>query len=1244
MRMRRGVGVALVLAGSAVSAGTPEADWPMWRYDAKRSAASPHALPRELEVQWILQWPPLRVAWPDEPRMTFDAGYLPIVSGKTLFIGSSHNDSLTAVDTDTGRERWRFYAQGPIRLAPVAWRGKVYFACDDGYLYCLDALTGEVRWKIRGGPTERRLLGNERLISAWPARGGPVVADGVVYFAAGIWPFMGIFIYALDAESGKEIWVNDAVGSIYINQPHNSPAFAGPAPQGHMALAGDRLLVSGGRSVPACLDRRTGTLAYYQLAKYGKQGAHLVGIEGEYFANDEWFYSLTTGDGLGTLSGEPVLSEGVAYTASGGLLRAFDLAHPKRLKADDKAQRKQGPVMALSTVWERPSDKEAKVFIKAGPRLYGGNPDAVWAVDVPPSGGQPKVSWQARISGTPHDMLAADGKLFVVTRQGRIYCFGAKAAGAPPAVGTLAPAATPRDSPPTKAPTTITTIPDRWEKTAESILKARDVRQGYAFVLGVGSGRLLESLARRSELCLIGLDPSATKVNALRRRFDAAGLYASRIALLVGDVRSIPLPPYLADLIVSEDLPAGLPASDHTSVERLFDSLRPYGGMACLPVPPDTREAFASSVAQAKLENARIGELNEWLTLTRTGALPGAANWTHLYADAANTCVSADRRVKTPLGLLWFGGVSNVKILPRHGHGPSELVIDGRLFIEGPDILRAIDIYTGRRLWEAELPGLGKAYDHTVHQPGASAVGSNYAATADGVYVAYGESCVRLDPASGRRVAEFKLPKEDKDATQPIWGCPRISGDLLVATASPISLSQGAQPGRPMTWDGTSSKRLVVLNRHSGKVLWTFTAENSIRHNAICAGAGKVFFVDGHPEAVVQSLRRRGQTPSGKPALQALDLQTGSKRWTRTENVFGTWLSYSEPHDVLLQAGRASRDMLPDEPSNRMIACRGSDGSVLWDKRTSYQGPCMIHGKTIITQGTALDLLTGEPKMRPSPITGEEMPWRFSRTHGCGTAIGSEHLLTFRSAAAGYCDLTGESGTGNLGGFRSGCTSNLVAAGGLLNAPDYTKSCICSYQNQCSLALVHMPEIETWSFNDIALGDQPVRRMGINLGAPGDRMAGDGVLWLEYPRVGGPSPLVTIAHEPGQPKWFCRHSSRIQGNEYTWVAASGAIGLTSLRIQLAEEKTAPRRYRVRLVFCEPEAVDPGRRLFDVAVQGRTVLTDLDVAREARGPMRPLIKTIQDVNVTDALVIALTPKPNAPLRETVLSGVETVQVE
>src|SRR5262249_35102963 len=163
---------------------------------------------------------------------------------------------------------WRFHADGPVRFAPALWEGKVYFASDDGHLYCLDAERGQLLWRFRGGPSERKVLGNERLINTWPARGAPVVHDGKVYFAAGIWPFMGIFLHALDARTGQVVWTNDGDGSIYIKQPHNADSFAGVAPQGHLVVGGDRLLIPGGRSVPACYDLKTGKLLRYQLAEH----------------------------------------------------------------------------------------------------------------------------------------------------------------------------------------------------------------------------------------------------------------------------------------------------------------------------------------------------------------------------------------------------------------------------------------------------------------------------------------------------------------------------------------------------------------------------------------------------------------------------------------------------------------------------------------------------------------------------------------------------------------------------------------------------------------------------------------------------------------------------------------------------------------------------------------------------------------------------------------------------------------
>src|SRR5690606_15481018 len=103
-----------------------------------------------------------------------------------------------------------------------------------------------------------------------------------------------------------------------------------------------------------------------------------------------------------------------------------------------------------------------------------------------------------------------------------------------------------------------------------------------------------------------------------------------------------------------------------------------------------------------------------------------------------------------------------------------------------------------------------------------------------------------------------------------------------------------------------------------------------------------------------------------------------------------------------------------------------------------------------------------------------------------------------------------------------------IAADGVLNAPDYTRTCRCSFQNQTSLALVHMPGLEIWTHNDFEYTGERVRRLGVNIGAPGDRRDSTGTLWMEYPAVGGQSPEVEVAFL-GEPKFYRNHASRFEG-------------------------------------------------------------------------------------------------------------------
>jgi len=1234
-------------------------DWPMTRYDAQRGANTPEEIADKPQLLWSRQLPALRPAWPDQPKLKFDIGYDPIVVGSTLLLGSSFDDSVTAWSTETGEELWRFYAMGPVRFAPLAWEGKVYFVSDDGYLYCLKLDDGSLQWKFRGGPEDRLILGNERLISMWPARGAPVIAEGKIYFTAGIWPFMGIFIHALDATTGKQLWTNSGDGSRYMKQPHFSDAFAGVAPQGPLAVSGDKLLIPGGRSVPACYDRHTGELLYYQLAENGKKGGGaIVAANDKLLFNGGAIFDLATEKYLGPCGEHVVFDQGRLYDFFDRELRISDLKSAE-IKTTETVDRKGAKIK--STKWSMPTlaDLDAQrttCLIKAGSTLFVGSDKTVSAYATASKGeASLKLKYQLPIEGSPHAIVAANKRLYVTTLDGKLYCYGPAAKPAS-VVHHAAKKLTPRQ------------LDQQAAAEVAELLQATGVRDGYALVFGGENLARMLALLEQTSLRIMVFERNAETAARLRQAMSESAIGGDRLSVLSASPLELELPPYLASLILVDSAP-----SDETQLlallKKTYALLRPYGGSAVWNTPAKPLAEITEKLSATELPGAEWKRHGEGMMLTRVGALPGSANWTHEHADAANSRVSADQLVKAPLGLLWFGGTSNEGILPRHGHGPQPQVIDGRLFIEGVNMLRAIDIYTGRLLWEKPIPGVGKLYDNTAHQPGANAIGTNYIATPDGIYVVHEQRCMKLDPATGKELAEFRLPATTKNAPAPRWGYVNISGDYLIGGADPLydptlikakpSIAASDDDPDPVSSAVTAvkdlvdskaksttkeendnysaSKSIVVMNRQTGKVLWSISAQSGFRHNSICIGGGRLYCIDRMSGAQLSRFKRRGETPTTTARLLVLDLATGKELWSSTREIFGTWLSYSVEYDVLVEAGRTARDTLSDE-ARGMRAYAAKTGQELWYHK-SYLGPAMLHHRTVLMTGNACDLLTGKPKLRAHPFNDEPLEWVWTRNYGCNTPMASEHLLTFRSGAAGFFDLLNDGGTGNFGGFRSSCTNNLVVAGGILTAPDYTRSCTCSYQNQTSVALVHMPDAEIWTSFGAQTPKLPIKKLGINLGAPGDRKADDGTLWIEYPSVGGLSPAVAIETVPAKPQWFRGHSAEIDGEGLNWVAASGAMGLQQLNVKLLTKGSKAQRYTVRLHFAEPEEVASGERVFEIKLQGKSVLPAFDVREAAGSRKHPIVKEFRDVVVTEELQIKLTPDPKCKFPQAILSGVE-----
>jgi len=978
----------------------PAADWPMYRGDAQRSGFTAEQLPADLSLAWTWQpsHPPAP-AWPRDDRMLFDRAHDVVIGGGVLLLGTSAEGRVVALDAASGREKWSYFTDAPVRFAPAIWKDQAYVVSDDGHLYCLSLADGSLIQKWRGGPTDEMILGNGRMVSRWPARGGPVIHDGILYYGAGIWQAEGIFLVAIDCETGREIWRNDQAGKIYMPQPHGGAnAESGVSAQGYLAVSGESLVVPTGRAVPAVFARPDGRFRYYHLQANGHVGGTLTVAAGDAFYNGGTAFNLASGASEGKLGPGSVarLGEGIVHASKKELraLRVVEKIEPDRKGVPAK-------VRVHEAVWSLAGMDGSASVIVAGKTIFAGGGTTVSAVDADSR----KVKWQTEVDGTPHGLAVANGRLYVSTDRGTVYCYAAGAGSRPLASAQRLPPE----------------VAARYINAADEIVRHTQVKEGYCLDLDCGDGSLAIALAERTNLQIYALGPTADQVAAVRQRLVQHGLYGVRVNVHQGDAVRHRYGKYFADLVVSaRSMDAG-PLS--LSADEPPTALRPGGGIACTG-KPGAMQVFTRS------------------------ALANTGSWTHQYSDLGNTSCSADELVQGQLRTLWFRDV-DLTMPQRHGRGHAPLFFEGRMFVEGLDALRAVDAYNGRNLWEFALPEIQSAFNAD-HLAGTAVTGSNFCVAKCGVYVHDKARCYRLDPATGRKLAEFPAP-DVADGRPGQWGYIACDGERLFGTlANPDHKVRYAYVRADMSDMWGESTTFFALNAQSGELLWRYDARESIRNNAIAIGAGKVFLIDRpiakedqwDPKDPARKLRPVTEVKQPPGVLLAIDAKSGQVAWKSDGDAWGTMLAYSQPHDALLMGYQSTRFKLPSEVGGKLAVFRGSSGEPLWEKSAKYVTRPLINDRKIYAQGGSWDLLTGQ-----------EQPFVFERSYGCGQLAGSRHMLLFRSATLGYMDLTRGSGVENFGGIRPGCWINALPVGGLVLVPDASAGCQCSYQNRSWMAL-----------------------------------------------------------------------------------------------------------------------------------------------------------------------------------------------
>lgn len=1007
------------------------ADWPQYRCDARHSGYTSEALPEQPSLLWTYEADEApQTAWPRSRRMVFDRAFRVVVKNGLLCFGSSADGKVYALDAATGVVRWTFFTDGPVRFAPVFWRNNILVGSDDGYLYCLAPENGELKWKRRGGPEdspERMVLGNGRLISLWPVRGGAVVENDTVYFAAGIWPSDGILIHAVEPATGTIVWSNTDSGGLRMHQPHaEAVADSGIGAQGHLAATDSQLFVPNGRAVPAAFRIEDGKLQYFHLQGYGTHGGTEICVSGPAFINGGAAFATSTGGQLENLgAGAVAATPGGIVRVAPSALDVFDWIDRGRVGRKGKSFTSRELKKSASIPFSSPeapasspepeTDPSPSLIVAARAALVGSR-DQVEAYHLDSH----QRLWSRSVSGWAHELAVADGRLFVSTDSGRLACFGNAASGSI-RPGQKARAAIAADRDDDTDDDASNDARKNYGSIAAEILRRTGVRRGYCVDLDCGDGSLAVELAKRSELTIYAVTSDPASLESARRKANQAGLYGTRVIVHARDPGQTCYPPLFANLIVStralgkgtDDDGTDDDGTGAVSRDEVRRMLRPFGGKACLG-PAD---AFS---------------------IETRGPLEGAGGWTHQYADPGNTSCSNDAILKGELGMFWFGDVGQ-EVPQRHGRAPAPLFCEGRLYSEGLHSLVAVDAYNGTLLWRLPLQGVLRAYDAD-HWVGAAGEGSNYCASPQGVYLRTGEHCLRIDPGTGRELGRFKSPPA-RDGREGTWGfLATENGRVYGSIADTKYLVLYRR--RPVEGIYTESLELFALDGKTGEVLWTRPAHHSIRHNTIALGGERIYFID-RPRAPFDIDWKAPPVnhPGGK--LIALDAASGEEAWSTSEDVYGTVLIFSAEHDALVMCYQSARGTLRSEIGGRLRVYKASTGSVLWESdEADYVTRPVVVGRTIYAEGLARDLLTGE-----------ERPFRFQRSYGCGQLSSSKNLLVYRSATLGYFDLLKNDRNRDYGGLRLGCWVNAIPAGGLVLVPDASAGCVCSYLNRSWIAL-----------------------------------------------------------------------------------------------------------------------------------------------------------------------------------------------
>lgn len=312
--------------------------------------------------------------------------------------------------------------------------------------------------------------------------------------------------------------------------------------------------------------------------------------------------------------------------------------------------------------------------------------------------------------------------------------------------------------------------------------------------------------------------------------------------------------------------------------------------------------------------------------------------------------------------------------------------------------------------------------------------------------------------------------------------------------------------------------RLLRLDPGGGAVSW-FRPLRDPSPERLAVGHQRVFAVEPAADARTSPTR-----------LSARDLRTGEELWSTTFTQRDATLRYAERFDILVVG-------LPG-PKGRLAAFHGQSGSRAWSSAAPDLARVALRETVVLAErsdgsGFACNLSTGEPHRSEHPLTGEPRPLRWEAGAASPLDRGMDPLL----ARLGAVTTPG----GRFALWREG-------------------------EAQILAELRPSTVTEVWSRLDAEPSTEPIRTVGLNFGAPGDRFDESGLPWIGIDADRGEVPGLRVEWRGDATTFTRRHAAWSRAPRLPWVAASGLLGATTLTLRLEDDLDGDLPYTVRLIL------------------------------------------------------------------------------